>query len=61
MTKQHGGLRLGAGRPQRQEPKSKPIWCGQIDDDLRQRIINLLTPQERLAALMRAIEEKQAQ
>ena len=49
----HGGAREGAGRPRRQEPKSKPIWCGQMSESDRALIIERLTPQERYAALMR--------
>ena len=53
MTTTHGGAREGAGRPPRQEPKSKPIWCGQMPEADRALIIERLTPSERYAALMR--------
>lgn len=53
-----GGAREGAGRPQRNEPKSKPIWCGQHTDAQRDLIIQNLTPEERLAALLAAAQAK---
>ena len=49
----HGGARPGAGRPKRQEPKSLPIWCGQMSESDRRLIIERLTPAERYDALMR--------
>ena len=54
----HGGARPGAGRKPRQEPKSKPIWCGQMSPEDRALILERLTPQERHAALMGAAERK---
>ena len=61
--KKHGGARTpGPGKklgpPKREEPKSKPIWCGQISDAERQLIIDRLTPEERLAALIAAAKAK---
>ena len=50
----HGGAREGAGRPPRQEPKSKPIWCGQMSEQDRALILETLEPRERYAALMGA-------
>ena len=57
MTKRFGP-RLG--RPPRDEPKSRPIWCGQIDEETRQRILEVLSPEERAAALMIAVKAKEA-
>ena len=54
----HGGARPGAGRPKRQEPKSRPIWCGQMSEQDRRLILERLTPTERHAALMDAAERK---
>lgn len=42
-----GGVRPGAGKPKRTEPKSKPIWCGHMSETERQLIIAMLTPEER--------------
>ena len=50
-----GGARKGAGRPPRTEPKSRPIWCGQMSEQDRALILELLTPGERGAALMDAV------
>ena len=50
-----GGRREGAGRPPRTEPKSRPIWCGQMSEQDRALILELLTPGERGAALMDAV------
>ena len=47
-----GGKREGAGRPPRTEPKSRPIWCGQMAEQDRALILTL-TPGERYGALMR--------
>jgi hypothetical protein len=55
-----GGAREGAGRPERGEPKSKPIWCGQHTNEQRDLIVQNLTPEERLAALLAAAEAKKA-
>ena len=55
----HGGAREGAGRPPRQEPKSRPVWCGQMSEDDRALILERLTPQERYQALMRGILMKE--
>lgn len=49
-----GGKRPGAGKPRRAEPKSKPIWCGQMSDAERQLIIAHLTPEERGRLLLEA-------
>ena len=49
-----GGKREGAGRPPRTEPKSRPIWCGQMSEQDRALILTL-TPGERYAALMDAV------
>ena len=57
-TPTHGGAREGAGRPPRQEPKSKPIWCGQMAEADRQMILDTLTPTERGEALMDAAQVK---
>ena len=54
----HGGAREGAGRPPRQEPKSLPIWCGQMSESDRRLILERLTPQERYTALMREVKER---
>ena len=59
MTTARGGAREGAGRPPREEPKSYPIWVGQISEDDRQFIISTLEPQERFAALMEAARERE--
>ena len=50
----HGGHRKGAGRKARSEPKAKPIWCGQISQEDREFIMNMLTPDERFRKLMTA-------
>ena len=50
-----GGAREGAGRPPRTEPKSRPIWCGQMSEQDRALILELLTPEERYAVLMDAV------
>ena len=49
-----GGRRKGAGRPPRTEPKSRPIWCGQMSEQDRALILTL-TPGERYDALMDAV------
>ena len=54
----HGGSRDGSGRPTRSAPKQKGIWCGQITDEQRERIIKSLTPEERFAAMLDAVEKK---
>ena len=54
-----GGRRKGAGRPLRTEPKSLPIWCGQMSEQDRALILTL-TPDERYAALMDAVRIKQS-
>lgn len=53
-----GGKREGSGRPSRSEPKSLPIWCGQISDKDRRQILDNLTPEERFLALMKAVQDK---
>ena len=55
----HGGAREGAGRPPRTEPKSRPIWCGQMAEEHREMILDRLEPIERYEALMDAIERKE--
>ena len=55
----HGGKREGAGRPPRHAAKAKSIWCGQLTDEEREFIINNLTPEERLEALMKAARKKE--
>ena len=50
-----GGRRKGAGRPLRTEPKSLPIWCGQMAEQDRALILELLTPEERYTVLMDAV------
>ena len=50
-----GGRRKGAGRPLRTEPKSRPIWCGQMAEQDRALILELLAPGERYAVLMDAV------
>lgn len=57
-NKQHGGPRPGSGRPRRQVAKSLPIWCGQISPTVRQFILDTLSPDERLEALMTAAQHK---
>ena len=52
-----GGKRPGAGRPPRTEPKSRPIWCGQMSEQDRALILTL-TPGERYEALMDAVAVK---
>ena len=59
-TMPRGGAREGAGRPPRQEPKSKPIWCGQMPEQDRALILETLEPQERYDALMDAVLIKKA-
>ena len=59
MKKTHGGKREGAGRPPRLDPKSFPIWCGQITDQERAIILVNLTPEERREALLTAARKKQ--
>ena len=54
-----GGTRPGAGRPGRTEPKSKPIWCGQLTDREREAILTVLTADERREALLAAVTRKQ--
>ena len=54
----HGGRRQGAGRKPRQEPKSYPIWCGQMSEADRALILETLAPQERFDALMSAAERE---
>lgn len=49
-----GGKREGAGRPPRQEPKSRAIWCGQMPEEHRALILERLTPDERHEALLDA-------
>ena len=51
-----GGAREGAGRPLRTEPKSLPIWCGQMAEQDRALILTL-TPGERKAALLDAVRK----
>ena len=60
MTTPRGGAREGAGRPPRQGPKSKPIWCGHMPEQDRALIMDTLTPTERGEALMDAVWIKQA-
>lgn len=56
-----GGLRPNqTGRPRRSESKALSIWCGQISAEQRQLIIDTLTPEERLAALLAAVQAKTA-
>ena len=50
-----GGKREGAGRPPRTEPKSRPVWCGQMSEQDRALILELLTPEGRYTALMDAV------
>jgi hypothetical protein len=59
MKNTHGGQRKGAGRHRRPEPKAKAIWCGQLTEEERERIISKLTPDERREALLKAAKEKQ--
>jgi len=51
-----GGAREGAGRPRREAPKSRPIWCGQMSEQDRALILTL-TPGERKAALLDAVRK----
>ena len=60
MTTPRGGKREGAGRPPRQEPKARPIWCGQMSEQDRAFIMDTLAPDERFDALMDAVCIKQA-
>jgi len=41
------------GRPRRNEPKSKPVWCGQMSEAVR-KLIMTLTPGERQSVLLAA-------
>jgi hypothetical protein len=54
-----GGTRPGAGRKPRQEPKTKPIWCGQMSEAERDLIIAMLAPEERGKLLLDAARTKQ--
>lgn len=54
----HGGPGRGQGRHPRTEPKAKPVWCGQISEQQRAHILETLTPEERLAALLQAAAAK---
>lgn len=54
-----GGAREGAGRKPRQEPKSYPIWCGQMAPEDRALILETLSPAERFDALMSAVGKKE--
>jgi hypothetical protein len=59
----HGGKRTPGpgktlGRSRREEPKAKPIWCGQISEEQRALIMEKLTPEERLEALLTAAAKK---
>lgn len=47
------------GRPRRNEPKSKPVWCGQMSEAVR-KLIMTLTPDERQAVLLAAARVKQS-
>ena len=47
-----GGARPGAGRPPRQEPKSKPIWCGQMGEQDRALILEWVPVEERHKVLL---------
>ena len=63
MKLTHGGRRTPGpgkrlGRPERPEPKAKPIWCGQISEKERELIISKLTPDERRDVLIKAAKEK---
>ena len=40
------------GRPPRGTPLSTPIWCGQLDQDVRAFILKYTTPTERGHALL---------
>ena len=46
-----GGRRKGAGRPLRTEPKSRPIWCGQMSEQDRAQL-------DRFARKVRADERR---
>ena len=52
-----GGRREGAGRHPRKERKARPIWCGQMAEQDRALILELLTPGERKAALLDAVRK----
>ena len=54
----HGGPGRGQGRHRREAPKSKGIWCGQISEEQRDFIMQTLTPEERLNALLQAAKAK---
>ena len=47
------------GRPRRAEPKSTPVWCGQMSSSDR-KLIMALTPDERRAVLLAAARVKQS-
>jgi len=46
------------GRKPRDEPKSYPIWCGQISQEQRQLILDTLDAEERYLALLDAARRK---
>jgi len=59
MTPRGGPRKNQTGRPKRNEPKSKPVWCGQMSEADRKLIMSL-TPDERQAALLEAARVKLA-
>jgi len=59
MTPRGGPRENQTGRPRRSEPKSKPVWCGQMNEADRKLIMSL-TPDERQAALLAAARVKLA-
>jgi len=59
MSPRGGPRENQTGRPMRSEPKSKPVWCGQMSETDRTLIMSL-TPDERQAALLAAARVKLA-
>ena len=53
------GALVKKGRPRRAEPKSTPVWCGQMSSSDR-KLIMALTPDERQAVLLAAARVKQS-
>ena len=56
-----GGARPRAGRKPRSEPKSTPVWVGQLTKQEREYIVANLTPDERYKALLKAAQIKQGE
>lgn len=59
MTPRGGQREHQTGRPKRTEPKSLPVWCGQLSSQEREFIIKMLTPNERAAILLIMARKKE--